>query len=333
MSQETREWLSTNTLIGFTDSRGDAWHHRAGDNNTYPNAIPVADVEKRLFDWEATEQPLYVRSVHDDELVPVPNQKAIVRSDNGHVMGIFKPGYQPHQYNQWLLGNVAQILDDRLQVGSAGLLKGGAVAWVSVEVPETIVTPEGVAFRPFLMATTSFDGSLATTYKRGVTNVVCDNTMAAFLREAGETLRVKHSAKSLGQLQNAKDALGIVYSVADDFALQVAALTAIKVDDRQFEKIVESLSPLPEDPQKHKAAVTQTEKKRGAIRRLYRQDERVAPWAGSAFGVWQAYNTYGQHEQRVVNATRQERNMLRTANGEIEKTDTETVERVLSLAV
>jgi hypothetical protein len=35
---------------------------------------------------------------------------------------------------------------------------------VSVEVPETITTSEGVAFRSNLLACTSHDGSLATTF-------------------------------------------------------------------------------------------------------------------------------------------------------------------------
>ena len=37
--------------------------------------------------------------------------------------------------------------------------------------------------RPNLLATTSFDGSIASTFKRTVTNVVCDNTREAALAE------------------------------------------------------------------------------------------------------------------------------------------------------
>ena len=49
---------------------------------------------------------------------------------------------------------MANILDDDLSISSAGLLRGGAVAWVEVSVPESITTPEGVVFRPNLLATT-----------------------------------------------------------------------------------------------------------------------------------------------------------------------------------
>ena len=57
MSRETIEHLNTNVLIGNTDQRGHAWHYRAeeqGDeSNHYPGAIPIEDVQRRLFHWEA----------------------------------------------------------------------------------------------------------------------------------------------------------------------------------------------------------------------------------------------------------------------------------------
>ena len=78
----------------------------------------------------------------------VADRQAICRSDTHAVMGIFASGYAMHQYREWLLTTVADILDDDLSISSAGLLRSGAVAWVEVSVPESITTPEGVVFRP-----------------------------------------------------------------------------------------------------------------------------------------------------------------------------------------
>lgn len=340
MSQETREWLSQNVLIGFVDQRGNAWHYREGDDNTYPGAIPVDDVRGRLFDWQADERDVYVgpgfRETDPETFAQVPDQKAIVRSDNGYVMGIFKAGYQPHQYDEWLVGNVESILDDDLQIGSAGLLKGGSVAWVSVEVPDTITTPEGVQFRPNLLAVTSMDGSIATTYKRVVTNVVCDNTMRAGLREDGQQFKVRHSANSIGRLAKARDALGIVYSIAEDFAAEVKDLCERDFAGAQFDALVAQLAPFPEDAPNPstgaKRARTRAENKRGELHALWNSDERVTPWKGTAFGAWQAVNTYQQHVTTLHSATnRTERNMLRTVDGRSVKDDVETVGRIMAL--
>src|SRR5690606_7675556 len=144
--------------------------------------------------------------------VDVPGRKAVVRSDrdDGAVLGVFTDAYVPHQYAQYLLRTLSDILDDSLSVSSAGLLKDGAVAWVEVSVPESIVTPEGVEFRPNLLATTTLDGSLATTYKRTVTDVVCDNTRAAALQEDGQEVKIRHSRRSRLRLADARSALSIV---------------------------------------------------------------------------------------------------------------------------
>ena len=66
MSRETLHNLNTNTLIGFADKRGTAWHYRAeaqGDeSNHYPGAIPVSDVQRRLFSWHAQSRALAVET-------------------------------------------------------------------------------------------------------------------------------------------------------------------------------------------------------------------------------------------------------------------------------
>ena len=340
MSRETLTWLNTNTLIGFTDNRGKAWHHRAGSDNHFTGAVPIEEVERRLFSWEAVEVPMYIPADHashailtmtairEDDPAPkyaqVPGRKTIVRSDTWQVLGAFKEGYLPHQPKQWLLDNVATILDDELAIGSAGLLKGGAQAWVSVEVPETIKTPEGVEFRPNLIACTSFDGSLATTYKRIVTNVVCDNTMNAGLNEEGQQFKVRHSSKSLTRINKAREALAIVHTVSDEFSAAVAKLCAEDFTDREFERLVrEQLAPVEQGDSRTTA--------RNAVRRqgefldLWRHDERVTPWRGTKFGAYQAINTWQQHEGTVRGGNRAERNMGNTLKGVWETADDTTL--------
>jgi phage/plasmid-like protein (TIGR03299 family) len=339
MSRETSDWLNTNTLIGFTDQRGTAWHYRAerqgARSNHYPGAIPVEDVRQRLFDWRAVEGD--VRSTVSladgtELLVTDPSRKAIIRPDTGTILGIFRrKSYKVHQFDTWLIDEVANLLDDDLAIGSAGRLKGGAVAWVSIEVPETITTPEGVAFRPHLLAAASHDGSLSTTFTRTVTNTVCDNTMSVALAEGavhGQRLKVRHTRHSLGRLTEAREALGIIHTIADDFAAQVAQLTSIKVSEGDWNRFLGSLAPVPERPGRTR---TIAEQKREALHRLYRDDERSAPWVGTAWGVLQAVNTMVHHETPVRGAERADRNAERAIRGGIDKIDRSTLMRLTAL--
>lgn len=349
MSRETLTVLNTETLIGFTDRRGHAWHYRAGEqgeeSNHYAGAVPVADVTRRLFNWDALSVPVaHAVPLSDDfagamtagaitpdgldaagkpfQWVTTPGEQAIIRSDTGHKMGNFKAGYVIHSYNRWLLDSVATLLDDDLSIGSAGLLKGGALAWVSVEVPDTIRTPEGVEFRPNLLAGASHDGSLATTYQRVVTNVVCDNTMSAALGERGQRIKVKHSRHSLPRLGEARQALALVHSIADDFAAEVAELCRTQVTPRQWAAFLDAHAPMPTTPGR---ARTSAEHKRDTLARLWNHDARVSPWRGTAYGVVQAVNTHVHHEQTVRGATRVERNMTRAVTGAVDQLDRDTL--------
>lgn len=339
MSRETMQWLNTNTLIGFTDKRGTAWHYRASDqgaeSNHYAGAIPVADVERRLFNWQALSVPVSVTLPATIDTmtsidasgamvrsVALPDRQAIAHSETGDVFGIFKSGYEIHQYREWLLNTVSTLLSDTLSIGSAGLLKAGALAWVSVEVPDTVRTPEGVEFRPNLLATTSHDGSLSTTYKRVVTNVVCDNTHAVAMGEHGQQLKVKHSRYSQLKLASARDALSIIHTVADDFAAEVKALCEMAVSDKAWSGFLDAHVPLPEAKGR---SLSMAENKRERLTQLWKSDNRVAPWRGTGWGVVQAVNTYAHHEGIVRGAERAERNMLRAVTGGIDTLDTDTI--------
>jgi len=345
MSRETLSHLNTNVLIGNTDQRGRAWHYRAEQQgeepNHYPGPIPVPDVARRLFGWQAESRRIAVEVPADPasmtHLSPaglparweaVPDRQGIVRSDrsDGSVMGIFTDGYVMHQYRPWLLDTVATILDDGLSISSAGLLRDGAIAWVEVSVPDSITTPEGVVFRPNLLATTSFDGSIATTFKRTVTDTVCDNTRAAALAEQGQSYKVKHSRHSKLLIGDARQALAMVYTLAEDFAAEIAQLCRIEVSQAQWRSFLALHVPVRDQDGQllSKRSLTLAAAKVDTLNRLYHHDTRVAPWAGTAHGVLQAVNTYEHHENTVRGATRAERNMLRTVTGDFSSLDRAT---------
>src|SRR4051794_10509723 len=103
--------LNTNTLIGFTEKRGNAWHYRAvlqgAESNHYPGAIPVADVRRRLLNWQAVPRRVAIEfpatfetMTHlNDAGEPVrwavqQNRQAISPSNRDVVMGLFKDGYK-----------------------------------------------------------------------------------------------------------------------------------------------------------------------------------------------------------------------------------------------
>jgi len=334
MSKETYEWLNKYCLIGYTGQRGNAWHYRkdvqSDEPNHYENAIPVDDVIRRLFSWEAQEAPVFVK--WNDNYRLETDRKAIVRSDNGDVLGMFKDSYAIHQYKEWLIESVSHLLDDDLNIGSAGILKNGAISFVSVEMPETIKVLDGFSVRPMLLATTSHNGSISTTFKQVSTRVECDNLLARALSEKTEEFRARHSKNSNFRLQSVRDALGFVHQMTDDIVAEVTKYVNIKVSDREWQAIVEKLMPVNTDANVAKQAISRVENKQERIKELYRNDPRVAPFQGTALGVIQAFNTFNQHlvgkdENRV------ERNMMNALTGKVTVQDRSVMEAIDKLVL
>lgn len=333
MSAETSTWLNQRTLIGMTDKRGNAWHYRESDqgaeSNHYPDAIPTDDIVRRLFYWAPAEGD--VTSTYIDEsgvtTVTDPTRKTIVRpagtfgaDDAGEILGIFKLGYQVHNPRVWLLEEVAAILGQGLRAGSAGLLAGGGVAFVQCELDENVNTPEGVTFRPFIMASTSCNGSLSTTYNTGSQWVVCDNTQQIALAESralGTMAKVRHSKRSNDEASRGRirDALQLVHTVADETSAAIAQLAAIDVSDKAWTAFLAAHAPITAGDDKS-ISKTLAEKRRGELTQLWEHDARVSPWKGTALGVVQAVNTHAHHVQTSRGMERAERNMTRAVDGD-----------------
>lgn len=325
MSAETSEWLNQNTLIGLTDRRGHAWHYRESDQgdepNHYPGFVPVEDVVRRLFNFQAVSRPVLVPGKIQGTYVTIPNKQAICASDDGHVFGIFADGYQPHQYEEWLINNVANLISaskGELGIGAAVLLRDRGSACVQIEVPDTIITKDGVEFRTWLAAATSLDGSLATIYKRCHTDIVCDNTRDAALGEEGQQYKLKHTRYSTLKLGDARDALQIIFESGEAFAAEIDRLCATPVTEAQWGKVLEALVPVPEEEGRSQ---TLAEGKRSQLVGLWEHDDRVTPWKGTAWGVSQAFNTFNQHVATVKGAHRLERAYTNVLSGKTAEAD------------
>lgn len=349
MSQETMETLNTQQLIGFAAKRGKAWHYRAesqGDEpNHYDDAIPAADVERRLFNWTAEEAPveftipevISMDGVSDARRVVDDSRKVIYRSDTGAPLGVFMSGYARHQFQESLLGGVYMILGQGLGISSAGLLEGGAVGYLQVETPDSVTLADGAEYRPFLLAMGSHNGKRATGFQFVVTRVVCDNTLAWAASEGGRSHKIKHTRYSGLKIKDAHEALGILDTGTDGFNAEVEEFLSVKVDDAQWQKFLDALVPVAPDASARSR--TMAHNKIGQLNQLYKHDDRVAPWKGTGWGVYQAVNTWEQHFQTARNlgegnqgAARYGRSLMAVSGGELDK-QVATVRELLSSVV
>lgn len=331
MSTETLADLNVNTLIGYTEKRGTAWHYRAdlqGDRpNHFEGPVPI-ERARELLGFQLVEGEVSASALTPDGVITAtdPKRKAVIRVDTGQILGVFKKNYQIHHPEEWLVDNVDLILDGGLNIGSVIVLKGGAVVALQAELEETREAAEGVKHRPFLTAATSHDGSIATTYMTGTTVVVCDNTLSAALgAQNAEKFKVRHSSRSLDKVHELRMQLGLVVeAVGDAFDEKVKQLTSEHVSDARWREFVAAFTN-PTGAELEGRAKTMVENKAATLWRLWDFDERVSPWRNNAYGVLAAVNTATHHEFAVKNATRPARNAERMVTGEWDAIDTKTL--------
>lgn len=353
MSKETFQWLNENVMFGCIDTRktwgpgtsfgnGEKpWFADENYQHAYGGPIPAEDVIENLFYWQAREGDLTVRiPVGDIEVADglddngepyknmiVPNKKAIIRPDTNLVMGVFSDGYQVHNYEPWFLDVTKQLVDGELGISSAGLLRGGAQAWVSLELPDDVEVAGAGHIRPCIIAASSMDGSLATTYATRVMRPECDNSLHWSLAAEGGTFKVKHSSRSMNRLDEARSALGIIYQMTEQAEQWFNKLADVDVTDAKFRSIIANMVPIP-DPDvrdgkvKNQRGITIAETKHTELWNLWSADDRAAPWRGTLAGAYHAVNTWNEHMvPQDDNLVR--RQMSGTLNGTFDAKDRE----------
>lgn len=302
--------------------------HDGEDARSFPGAVP-ADALADLFAWRAVASPLYAMT--EQGMIELPGHVANTRSDTGAALGVVSKRYTVHQYADSLVGAAAKITGQAsggqiIGVSGAGLLNMGAKAWLTVSLPDTIVTAEGVEFLPQLMCYGSHDGSLVTGYRRTVTNLICGNQMGSLTRRGSAAYSIRHTRNSAVRVADAQAALGIIMETADEFSREVAELCATTVTDRAWSAFLDAAVPLPtEGEAKTTRALTLAENKRADMTMLWNSDARCSPWRNTAWGVVQTVNTHAHHFATVRGVTRGERNILATLAGDWERTDADTL--------
>ena len=351
-SKQDRRELNLWTLIGCTDERGDAWHRiqefQGAEDNHYPGLIPIGDVMRRLFYWEPQKlQVAYLRpceAVDADFIradgMPVKvietqsNRVGVIRSDTDRDLGVFRSGAEHPPYQVTLIREAERLTGQTLGISTAGLLEGGAKAWVEFSMPESLHDPKsGLSYRPNLVKADSMDGSMSLTTALTVTATVCLNTLRFNLAEsksAGRQTRRKHTRGIVsGNLDDERHALGLLELMGGEFEAGLHELIARPLSATQRIEVMDIIVPLPELPGRSR---TLAESKRDRLQAMD-TDPMVSQWVGTALGEVQRYSTFNHwYDNRRGGVGRWEGNVWRGLNGTSATSDTavvEAIERVL----
>lgn len=376
MGLDTSEQYQRNYLIGNCKHRPVArvWHdnpelrQRLGiEDNHYDDLIPHSEVVRRLFNWKPLGVPkanlipcskkdanyFVEKEVMDpktEKMVKVSlphrismseDEQGIVRSDTVENIATHSSSYRIHDYEDWLIRLQAKIIGtSELSILGAGLPRGGAQAYVQIALPDTVKDDKtDVEFFPYILGSTSLDGSLPTTFGRGSLLVVCDNTRNMALRQqynSGQIYKARHTSRSLDtdRIKDARAALRIVHQQAEGMIAEVHELAAISMNKRQIAKTFDIIMPIPEVGDASSKAITMAKNRRDSLLEVYFDrgptKGMMASQQGTALGVVQAVNTWATHIS-TVHGNRFARNVDRMLKGKFDDFDKRSVAAIATV--
>lgn len=164
--------------------------------------------------------------------------------DDEAVVGIVKGRYTLYQTDEQF-ELIRELVDQhQLDVESAGTLKGGAVTWLLVKLPEALRLL-GDHMETYVLLVNSFDASYSLTWAMTNIRVECQNLLNLALRRARRVIRIRHTRSMEDRIAQVREALGLTFVYRDAVVPVAEGLARTKLTATSWERFMNELVPLP----------------------------------------------------------------------------------------
>jgi len=246
----------------------------------------------------------------------VPGWKALVNGNTGAVLNIARDSYTVVQ-NSTLWDIVDAIVDQpNVRYETAGILRDGAVLWVLawLDEPQT-VTGDDSPIYPFVIVSTTHDGSGATDAAAVSVRVVCWNTFSAATEESkrsGRRFTFRHTANVMERIQDARLALQGIRLDNLEFLALSEELVQLKATPAARELFLTEFIPTPPEALISDRVAANIDEARAAVRSILDGPTVAEGVRDTAYGLFQGGIEYLDHYRRAKSPeTRFGRTILR----------------------
>lgn len=228
--------------------------------------------------------------------IPVPQKRAVVRTDTNDVLGVVGGNYVPVQNRQAFNFLDAVVADGGLRYHTAGALRKGERIWLLAKLPGQIRVrfSEDVSEK-YLLLSNSHDGSSALRVHYTSIRVVCSNTLSLADREGrGEGIAIRHQGNLASKVRQAQDVLGLARRYFDDLEGHIDLMARHYPSYAQVSAYFKNLVPDPEEGNKSRA-----ENVRGELFRLFEngKGQDIPEIQGTTWAVLNAVTEYVDHRR------------------------------------
>ena len=188
------------------------------------------------LDWRVIQEPIYTGAGE-----PVEGYKANIRDTDRRALGVVTDRYKVVQ-NHEAFAFTDSLLKEGVRYETAGSLQGGRRIWLLAHMPHEYMI-SGERFSPYLLFSSTHDGSGAVKVALTPIRVVCQNTLNLALSTAKRSWSMMHTGNIKGKIQEARETLLMADDYMDKLGQEFEALRKKKLTDKEVMDYIEILLP------------------------------------------------------------------------------------------
>lgn len=195
-------------------------------------------LEKSGLNWMVEQRPI----ITDGKLIP--GYKANIRQTDGKILGVVTDRYKVVQ-NHEAFAFTDALLGEGVKYETAGSLSDGKRIWILAKLPDKYII-EGEQVDPYLVFSSSHDGSGAIKVCMTPIRVVCQNTLNLALSSAKRMWSTIHVGDLAAKMEEAHSTLLLAEKYMGKLGTEVSRLSKIKLPDRKVMEYIDLLLPMDE---------------------------------------------------------------------------------------
>ncbi len=193
------------------------------------------------LNWNVIQRPI-MTDAHD----PIPGYKANIRDSDNRVLGVVTDRYKVVQ-NAEAFAFTDALLGEGVRYETAGSLQNGRKIWLLAKLPDKYII-EGEQIDPYLVFSSSHDGSGAIKVAMTPVRVVCQNTLNIALSTAKRCWSTIHVGDLAAKMDEAYNTLLLAEKYMGKLGTEFSRLSKLKLSDSKVMEYIDLLLPMDDQP-------------------------------------------------------------------------------------
>jgi len=198
-------------------------------------------LEMSGLNWKVIQQPIMTTVG-----TPIPGYKANIRDGDNRILGVVTDRYRVVQ-NDEAFAFTNALLGEGVKYETAGSLQDGKRIWLLAKLPDKYII-EGEQIDPYLVFSSSHDGSASIKVGMTPVRVVCQNTLNLALSNARRIWTTIHVGDLAAKMDEAHHTLLLAEKYMGRLGMEFSRLSKIRLSDQKVMEYIELLLPMEEHP-------------------------------------------------------------------------------------